>query len=257
MVMPLGNEETSQATSWATYLLIAANLICFGVEQVKPSSFLIAYSATPYEITHNIDLANPFTFRARPGILDRSSQPSGDPAVLVHQAQGPSPIWLTLASAMFLHANLIHLAGNMLFLWIFGQRVEEVFGRFVFLGFYLGSGLVGTLAQVAADPNSLTPILGASGAIAGVMGAYLIWFPSDRVRVLVFNSLFLVPASGVIGAWIVTQLVLGFFLPGAVAQSGRTAYLAHLGGVVVGIVAGLILRLGKAAGRRDAIERVK
>ena len=257
MVMPLGNEAKSGVTSWATYLLIAINLICFGIEQLKPASFLIAYSATPYEITHNVDLANPFMFRAKPGGLGVFGQPSSDPGVFVHQANGPSPIWLTLVSAMFLHANLIHLAGNMLFLTIFGQRVEEVFGRSIFLGFYLGSGLVGTLAQILAEPNSLTPILGASGAIAGVMGAYLVWFPRDRVRVLVFNSLFLVPASGVIGCWIVTQLLLGLCFTGAVAQSSQIAYLAHIGGVVVGIGVGLALKFGRLNDRHDAIDRVR
>ncbi len=252
MVMPLGNEAKSKVTAWATYALIAVNLLCFGLEQVKPRSFMIAYSATPYEITNNIDLANPFTHRPRPLEGDRLDPPSEVPGILVHQANGPSPIWLTLITAMFLHANLIHLAGNLLFLSIFGQRVEEAFGRLWFVGFYTGCGVVGNLAQVSFDPLSLRPILGASGAIAGIMGAYLVWFPRDRVRVLVLNFLFLVPASGVIGCWIVTQLLYRFFLPDDVAHSGGVAYLSHLGGLAVGVVTALAMRFRNPTKRRDA-----
>ena len=131
---------------------------------------------------------------------------------------------------MFLHANLIHLLGNMLFLFIFGQRIEEAFGRWLFLGFYLASGLVGTTCQIMAVPDSLTPILGASGAIAGIMGAYLVWFPRDRVRVLVLNFLILIPAYAVIGSWIAVQMLRGYFLFGAVASRGTSPTCRTLAG---------------------------
>jgi len=235
MVIPLGNESKPQIKPWATYLLIAVNLVCFAVEQIKPLSFLIAYAATPYEITNNVDVFEPFTYQIEP-TPDGDADPRDESGIFVHQARGPSPIRLTLISSLFLHANLIHLGGNMLFLFIFGQRIEEAFGRLLYLGFYLGCGVVGTLTEVAATPESLTPIIGASGAIAGVMGAYLVWFPRDRVRVLVFNVLFLVPASGVIGVWIGIQLLRGYFLSGAVAQAGQVAYLSHIGGAAMGIV---------------------
>ena len=238
MVIPLGNEAKPRITPWATYLLIAVNLVCFAVEQVKPLSFLIAHAATPYEITNDVDIFEPFTYQIEP-TPDGDSDLGDESGVFVHQARGPSPIRLTLISSLFLHANLIHLGGNILFLFLFGRRIEEAFGRLLYLGFYLGCGVFGTLTEVAATPESLTPIIGASGAIAGVMGAYLVWFPRDRVRVLVFNVLVLVPASGVIGVWIALQLLRGYFLFGAVAQAGQVAYLSHLGGAAMGIVGSL------------------
>lgn len=244
MVMPLGNEERPASTSWATYLLIAANLAAFAATATRPESTLIAAAATPYEITHGVDIVGPFRYQPEPTAA--GGEPTADAApIVIDQAPGPRPIGLTVVSAMFLHANLVHLLGNMLFLFIFGRRIEEAFGRPTFLGFYLACGVVGTLAQVAAVPDSLTPILGASGAIAGVMGAYLVWFPRDRVRVLFLNVVALVPASGVIGCWIAVQLVRGRFLTGAVAQEGHVAYLSHLGGAAAGALGGLWIRVAR------------
>ena len=188
MVMPLGNEDPPRIVPWATFLLVLLNLVGFGLEVGKPSSFAVAYAVTPYEITHEIDIHHPFRYLVEPGSATSESSPAGANDYLVHQAAGPNPIWLTLFTALFLHADSIHLAGNMLFLFIFGQKIEEAFGRTLFLGFYVGCGVVGTLIQVVVTPESLTPTLGASGAIAGIMGAYLVWFPRDRVRVLLLQS---------------------------------------------------------------------
>ncbi len=147
----------------------------------------------------------------------------------------------------------------MLFLSIFGQKIEAAFGRLGYLACYLTSGVLGTLAQVWAVPESLTPILGASGAIAGVMGVYLIWFPHDRVRVLCFNVLLLVPAYVVIGTWIAIQLIQSYLRPDAMDPGGTIAHLSHLGGAAVGIVEGLaswtalsvMMRLGATNRTRD------
>ena len=255
MVMPLGNEEKPQITPWATYLLIALNLLCFGLEQVRPESFLIAFAATPYEITHEVDIADQFRYHVEPTTFDPGVDPESDQQIMIHQARGPSPIWLTLFSAMFLHANLIHLAGNMLFLFIFGLKIEEAFGHVLYLGFYLACGLVGTLAQISVAPESLTPIVGASGAIAGIMGAYLIRFPRDRVRVLFLNFLVLIPAYGVIGVWITIQLFRSHFLSGAIAQAGNVAYLSHLGGAALGMFGGVILCFKNASDSSSQTDR--
>jgi len=147
--------------------------------------------------------------------------------------------WITVLTAMFMHAGWLHIIGNMVFLWAFGPEIEEAMGRFRYLIFYLLSGLVASLAQVVAMPSSTVPNLGASGAIAGVMGAFLITYPRDQIRTLVlfgwFARITFIPAALLIGVWFVIQL---FSEIGAVAsvQSGGVAYMAHVGGFVFGAI---------------------
>ena len=147
--------------------------------------------------------------------------------------------WITLLTAMFMHAGWLHILGNMVFLWAFGPEIEEAMGRPRYLIFYVLSGLVASLAQVAAMPSSTVPNLGASGAIAGVMGAFLVTYPRDQIRTLVlfgwFAQITFIPAALLIGLWFVIQL---FSEVGAVAnvQSGGVAYMAHVGGFVFGAV---------------------
>lgn len=161
----------------------------------------------------------------------------------------------TLISAMFLHANLIHVGGNMLFLWIFGNNVEDRLGHILYLIFYLLAGIAGSLLQVLIDPTSTIPNVGASGAISGVLGAYLLWFPKARVVALVFLGIFITvlrfPAWIFIGYWAGLQIVLG--LAGLAAspggQSGGVAYFAHIGGFLTGLTVGLLYwRRGRAGG---------
>jgi membrane associated rhomboid family serine protease len=147
--------------------------------------------------------------------------------------------WVTILTAMFMHAGWMHILGNMVFLWAFGPEVEDAMGRLQYLAFYLLSGLVASLAQIAAMPHSTVPNLGASGAIAGVMGAFLITYPRDQIRTLVlfgwFVRITVVPAALLIGFWFLIQL---FSQVGAVAgaQSGGVAYMAHVGGFIFGAV---------------------
>ena len=147
---------------------------------------------------------------------------------------------ITILTAMFMHAGWMHIIGNMVFLWAFGPEIEEAMGRLRYLIFYLASGLAASLAQVAAMPSSTVPNLGASGAIAGVMGAFLITYPRDQIRTLVlfgwFARITFIPAALLIGLWFVIQL---FSEVGAVAnvQSGGVAYMAHVGGFVFGAIA--------------------
>src|SRR5262249_7069457 len=116
------------------------------------------------------------------------------PPVAIHHAPTPIPIWMTLFTAMFLHGGWLHLLGNMLYLWIVGDNVEEVLGPVLYTTVYLACGLMGALAQIAANPNSMIPTLGASGAIAGIMGAYVVWFPHNQMRVLLFRFITVLPA---------------------------------------------------------------
>jgi membrane associated rhomboid family serine protease len=150
---------------------------------------------------------------------------------------------------MFMHASWLHLGGNMLFLWVFGDNVEHRAGPLLYLAAYLTLGVVGSMAQILSSPDSPIPTLGASGAISGVLGAYIVLFPGNRVTVLLFRFLTQVPAIVAIGIWIVFQLISGF---GATVVSdesgGGVAYLAHIGGFAAGAAFGLLLR---AMPRRD------
>ena len=144
--------------------------------------------------------------------------------------------WLTILTAMFMHGSWSHIIGNMIFLWAFGPEIEDAMGRGRYLVFYLLGGLVAMLAQIAADPHSTVPNLGASGAIAAVMGAFLITYPRDQIRsvlfIFVFARITFIPAALLIGFWFLTQLIHA----GAVAQvqTGGVAYLAHVGGFIFG-----------------------
>lgn len=145
--------------------------------------------------------------------------------------------WITILSAMFMHAGWAHILGNLLFFWVFGPEIEDVMGPARYLFFYLLAGLAATAAQVLIDPASTVPNLGASGAIAGVMGAFLITYPRDRIRTVLFLGWFgrvaFIPAALLVGFWFLTQL---FSEVGALAQvqSGGVAYMAHIGGFIFG-----------------------
>jgi len=147
----------------------------------------------------------------------------------------------TVITAMFMHAGWMHLLGNMLFLWIFGDNVEARLGRARYLAFYLACGIVATLAQVAMSSGSNIPILGASGAISGVLGGYLILFPHGRVRVVTHGGTVAMPALVVIGLWIILQLVNGIGSITQSSQTGGVAYIAHIGGFVAGMALAYLL----------------
>jgi len=161
---------------------------------------------------------------------------------------------VTLVTSQFLHGSLIHIAGNMLFLWIFGNNIEDRFGRLAFLVFYLVGGIVAGLTQVTIDPTSTVPTIGASGAIAAVLGAYLVLFPGARVTTAIFLVFFYqlieIPAIFVLGFWFVLQLFDGLGSLGAMGQAttGGVAFFAHIGGFVFGAAVALVVRA--RSGRR-------
>jgi membrane associated rhomboid family serine protease len=158
-------------------------------------------------------------------------------------AAHPSTDFPTIFSSMFMHAGWLHLGGNMLYLWIFGDNVEDRFGHLKFLIFYLLCGIAATLAQMAVSVGSTVPNLGASGAIAGVLAAYLVMFPKGSVRVLQASRVIQVPALIVIGLWFVLQLFSGIgSLANASGQTGGVAYMAHIGGFVAGFVLTFLFR---------------
>ncbi len=160
---------------------------------------------------------------------------------------------LAIFTSMFLHVNLIHLVGNLIYLWIFGNNIEDRFGRLGYILFYLGGGIAAALAQVAIDPTSSVPMVGASGAISAILGAYLILFPGARILSLVFLGFFYqlieVPAIIVLGFWFVLQLIDGIASLGLAGAEGGVAFFAHIGGFVAGVAVGVLVR-GASGARR-------
>jgi membrane associated rhomboid family serine protease len=236
-MFPIGDQnEPGQGTAWITLTLIALNVGVFLLLQQASgdNAFTYGFSAVPREITTGRDLLTPVAMTI------------GGQPVLVPQAPGPSPIQLTLLTSTFMHSGWLHLGGNMLFLWIFGDNVEHFAGAAVYLVLYLVTGLIAALAQVFVSPDSVIPSLGASGAISGVLGMYIVLFPRNRVTVFVFRFLVVVPAIAAIGLWALLQFVSGV---GSPAESTGVAYAAHIGGFIAGVVAGLLLLLVLAGSR--------
>jgi membrane associated rhomboid family serine protease len=242
MVLPLGDLHKTQIVPVFTYALIAINVLVFLVQQQTGEEFTLAYAATPYEVWNNDDIDEPIVQVVPVRVRD----PFGRGVQLEQRRLArphvpcPIPVRWTLLTSMFLHGSWMHLLGNMLYLWIVGDNVEEVLGSFRFLVIYLACGLVGSLAQIAAEPNSVVPTLGASGAIAGIMGAYVVWFPHNQIRVLLFRFITVLPAYIVIGGWIALQFWLGTNSLGKATGQGGVAYLAHVGGAITGVVVALL-----------------
>lgn len=235
MLLPIGDDDHDlYRPSYVTTTLLVLNAAVFVFLQGASSenAFTYGWSAIPYELTTGIDLTGVYRV-----MVDGRT-------VSIPHAPGPPVIWLTALSAMFMHGGIGHLFGNLLYLWVFGDNVEHRFGHRVFLAFYLVSGLVATGAQVALAPESIIPTLGASGAISGVLGAYLVLFPRNRVYALFFVWVVAIPAVVAIGLWIALQFVLGWSAisaPGA--GGGGVAFGAHIGGFVAGAVLASILRI--------------
>jgi membrane associated rhomboid family serine protease len=250
MVIPVHDVNPVRRTPWVTYVLIATNVLVFlltplatdtgvgsiGVAQLcRQEAFLDRYAAIPRELTDNQQL--PVVPNGEVGTSDR-----GTGCVVGRPAYHKVPA-LSVLYAMFLHGGWLHLLGNMLFLWVFGNNVEDRLGRVRYLLFYLLCGYAATYGFAFADPNGTTTLVGASGAIAGVLGAYLVLFPRARVTSLVPFLLFLparLPAWVVLGSWFVLQY---FYAQGASIGAGAgVAYLAHVVGFIAGII--LIILLG-------------
>jgi membrane associated rhomboid family serine protease len=237
MVMPLGDDNLDRhRTPYVTYVLIAINIVVWLLELSGGERFINGYSTIPFEITHNTDL------------VESQSVDVGGQSISIPMYPGPKPIYLTLLTAMFMHASWMHIIGNMLYLWIFGDNIEDRLGHGKFIFFYLVCGLAATAAHVVFSANSVIPSLGASGAIAGVLGAYLILFPKKNVRVLFARQIVNMPAFIVLGLWIALQIFSQIGVSGG--QSSGVAYLAHIGGFFAGAV--LIFLFG---GRRLAAPR--
>jgi membrane associated rhomboid family serine protease len=212
-MFPIGDDNTSRRTQpVVTYALIALNVLFFFVELSAGDAFIQTWAFVPSR------------FLANPG---------GD--------------FLTIFTSMFMHGGWLHIGGNMLYLWIFGDNVEDRFGHLRYLVFYLLCGMAATFAQMAFSLGSGIPNLGASGAIAGVLGAYLLLFPQRRVTVMLGSGVTQMPALVVIGLWFVLQLFSGIGSIAGSADTGGIAYMAHIGGFIAGVVLAFILRGNRVA----------
>jgi membrane associated rhomboid family serine protease len=243
MFLPIKDINPTERTPVITISIIAINVIVYIYQMSlgpNVNAFIASYGATPFEITRMTDLTH--------AVLDGR---------FTH-FPGPNPIFITLITSMFIHGSLLHLGGNMLYLWIFGNNIEDLIGPFKFSLFYLISGLAAHFLHIITDPSSLIPTVGASGAIAGLLGAYLIAYPRARVLTVVFFffiRMIILPAFVVIIFWFFIQLISAMASLGGM-QSGGVAWFAHVGGFLAGVVliyimAGKKLRRIKQNDRRN------
>jgi len=230
MLFPISDDDRAlDGHAWVTTLLLVANVLVFGLQLADPA-VTYGWSVVPTELVSGIDLVNAEPFPE----VDPAAEVA-TPADIPQRSAPLGLVYLTVFTAMFMHGGWGHIGGNMLYLWIFGDNVEHRFGKGRFLLFYLGSGVVATLVQVAMQPAGLIPNLGASGAIAGVLGAYLVLFPRNRVQAIFIIRVVTVPAVVVLGLWIVLQFVNQWGATAATEETGGVAYGAHIGGFLTGM----------------------
>jgi len=224
MFLPLKDINPTRRTPYVTIALIALNVLVFLYELSLGGGlgrFVAGFGAVPYEITHATDLVGHY---------------AGSP---LEHAPGPPVIWLTLLTSMFMHGGIMHIVGNMLYLWIFGNNIEDLIGPVKFLVFYLACGLIASFAHIISAPNSPIPTVGASGAVSGILGAYLVAYPRAKVICLLWVFIFIrmiaVPAMVVLIFWFVLQAFQGIVSLGIEHTSG-VAWFAHIGGFAAGYI---------------------
>jgi membrane associated rhomboid family serine protease len=245
-MLPLRDNNPTRWFPIVTILLIALNVLVFLYElslqqaggEDALNGFFCQSGLIPVQVTHLLGLAS-------------SRAVEGNSICGGLENVGP-PVTLDLLTSMFLHGGWLHIGGNMLYLWIFGNNIEDAMGRLRFIIFYLLGGLAASLTQVLITPSSGVPNIGASGAIAAVLGAYIVLYPRAQVQTLIFLGYFIrfdsIPAIIVLGYWFVLQLFSGLTSLGADATSGGVAVFAHIGGFVFGAVLARVFTLGRGGG---------
>jgi membrane associated rhomboid family serine protease len=237
-VFPLKDNIPTDRTAIVTIALIAINIIVYfvlqrgGILSGPGDGGVVNWGAIPYELTH-------------PGqecVIAGQQIACGKPSELGGLATSQPSAWVTAFSSMFMHGSILHLGGNMLFLWIFGNNVEDSMGRGKFIAFYLLGGLIAVAAQVLVEPDAIAPTIGASGAVAAVLGGYILLYPKARVVTLIFIVSFFtileLPALLILGFWFVEQIAFGFYgVANPAGGGGGVAYFAHIGGFAFGLLA--------------------
>ncbi|MBU6276628.1 MAG: rhomboid family intramembrane serine protease [Planctomycetes bacterium] len=254
MVFPVGDDNSDRRTfPFVSVALIAINVFVFVVLQqgFRPEGvneqFTLAWCQVPAEIISGQDVVTEPEIRAirTPAGIEQVTVPGLQPT--------PVPVWMTLLTAIFMHGSVMHLLGNMWFLWIFGDNVEDDMGHARYLLFYLATGVIASLAFVAFNARgeaSLTPCLGASGAISGVLGAYLVLHPQRRVSVIALRMMIDVPGYVAVGIWFAFQVISGLFDS---SGSGGVAYSAHVAGFIAGLVLAKPMSFGAVRAEADPL----
>ncbi|MBP9934158.1 MAG: rhomboid family intramembrane serine protease [Pyrinomonadaceae bacterium] len=235
-MFPIGDDNSDRRIQpVVNYGFIAVNILVFLLLQQLGGNdaFTYAFSLVPREITTGVDLNGIQILRDS---LGRTAE--------IHHYASPLPVYFNFLSSMFMHGDIMHIFGNMMFLFIFGDNLENLLGHIRYVVFYLVCGIAAASAQILMGPDSIIPMLGASGAISGVLGGYLLLFPNKPVKAIIFNFLTTVPAYVALGIWIVYQLVIGYLTP---SGGGGVAYAAHIGGFVAGLVLIKVFAIGRNA----------
>jgi membrane associated rhomboid family serine protease len=240
VIFPIGDDNTGRVrTPYVTYALIAINVAVFFLLQGAGSNerFTNAFATVTEEIRTGKDVAQPVS-------VDLGGQ-----IVTIRLEPTPVSVYLTLLTSMFMHGSIMHLLGNMLFLWIFGDNVEDDLSHGRYAAFYLATGVIASLAHVISTivlgDNPFIPSLGASGAISGVMGGYLVLHPHRRVRVIILRMVTAVPGYVAVGLWFLLQLVSAFGVIGRGPQAGGgVAFMAHIGGFLAGVILVKLFAIG-------------
>ncbi|NNE67496.1 MAG: rhomboid family intramembrane serine protease [Pyrinomonadaceae bacterium] len=240
-MFPIGDDNSDLViTPYVNYAFIALNVLVFVFLQGLGGNewFNGAFSLIPKEVTEGVDLAGMYDVKSSAGKVLGS----------ISHADSPLPVYFNFLTSMFMHGDFMHLGGNMLFLWIFGDNIENLIGHIRFAVFFLICGFAAAVAQVVMGPDSIIPMVGASGAISGVLGGYVLLFPNRKVRALLFRFYTTIPAWMALGFWIGMQLFLGYF---NTSEGGGVAYAAHIGGFAAGLVLIKLFALGKKPRRYE------
>jgi membrane associated rhomboid family serine protease len=235
MFIPIADDNSDRTIQpYVNYVFIALNILVWIIFQGMSgeSGFTYAYSTVPAEILNGQDIiTEPQTY---------TDPNTGYQFLIPGLGLTPIPVYFTMLTSMFMHGSWMHLAGNMLYLWIFGDNIENRLGHKRYIIFYLLTGIIASLSHVfstvMSTQNSLVPSLGASGAISGVLGGYLLLFPAKKVKMFVIRAIIDVPSYVALGFWIVLQIVSGLGLLGGGSGGGGVAYAAHIGGFIAGLL---------------------
>ncbi len=233
-MFPIGDDNSDRIrTPFVNYIFVGINILVFLLLQQIGSNdaFTYAFSLVPQEITTGVDLST----------VQVIHDGMGNTGQVPHYAT-PLPVYFNFLSSMFMHGDIMHIFGNMMFLFIFGDNLENLLGHVRYALFYIVCGFAAAAAQIMMDPNSVIPMLGASGAISGVLGGYILLFPQRKVRALIFNFLTTVPAFVALGIWIAYQLITGYLTP---SGTGGVAYAAHIGGFFAGLALVKVFAIGR------------
>ncbi len=233
-MFPIGDDNSDRTiTPYVNYAFIGANILVFLLLQQIGSNdaFSYAFSLVPKEITDGVDITGVQVVRDALGNTGE-----------VRHYDTPLPVYFNFLSSMFMHGDIMHILGNMMFLFVFGDNLENLLGHIRYAVFYIVCGFAAAVAQILTDTSSVIPMLGASGAVSGVLGGYILLFPQRQVRAIIFSFLTTVPAFVALGIWIALQLITGYFTdPG----TGGVAYAAHIGGFIAGLALVKVFAIGR------------